>query len=68
MIELIFVACLRLAADLREERSKVHTAEIGIMGCMVTAQAELAAWTQAHPEFEVGRWSCRWVGSAGLAA
>ena len=46
MIELIFVACLKLAADACEERSKVHTAEIGIMGCMVTAQAELAAWTE----------------------
>ena len=68
MIELIFVACLKLAAASCEERSKVHAAEIGIMGCMVTAQAELAAWTEAHPRFQVVRWSCRWVGSDGLGA
>jgi hypothetical protein len=68
VIELIFVACLKLAANSCEERSKVHTAEIGIMGCMVTAQAELAVWAESHPDLEVVRWSCRWVGSDGLGA
>jgi hypothetical protein len=68
VVELIFVACLTLAPDSCEERSKVHAAEIGIMGCMLTAQAELAAWTESHRDFEVTRWSCRWMGSAGLAA
>ena len=68
MIELIFIARLKLAANSCEERTKVRAAEIGIMGCMPTAQAELAAWAEARPRFEVVRWSCRSVGSAGLAA
>ena len=68
MIELIFVACLRLASDTCEERSELYSAEIGITGCMVTAQAKLAAWSEAHPKFKVVRWSCRWAGSGGLGA
>ena len=68
MIELIFVACLKIAADACEERSHAHMGEIGIMGCMVTAQAQLAEWSGAHPSFEVVRWSCRWVGTSDLGA
>ena len=63
MINLIFITCLKLAVDSCEERSKVYTEDIGIMGCMVTAQAELAAWVGAHPQFKVVRWSCGWVDS-----
>ena len=68
MIELIFVACLRTDALQCEERSHLHLAEIGLMGCMVTAQAELAEWSEAHPAFRVVRWSCRWADTAGLDA
>jgi hypothetical protein len=68
MIELIFVACLKLASDACEERSHLHMAEVGIMGCMLTAQAHLAEWSETHPGFEVVRWSCRWSGSGGAAA
>ena len=68
MIELIFVACLKLAAGVCEERSHVHMAEVGLMGCMVTAQAQLAQWASAHPEFRVVRWSCRWVDPSDLEA
>jgi hypothetical protein len=68
MIELIFVACLKLASGSCEERSHLHMAEIGIMGCMLTAQALVADWSGAHPEFEVVRWSCRWAGSGATGA
>jgi hypothetical protein len=68
MIELIFVACLTLAPDACEEHSKVYMAEIGLMGCMVTAQAQLAEWTAARPRFRVVRWSCRWVDTRSGAA
>jgi len=68
VIELIFVACLKLAPDACEERSHIHMAEIGLMGCMVTAQAQLAEWASAHPQFDVVRWSCRWVDPSRLGA
>ena len=65
MIELIFVACLKLASGSCEERSHLHMAEIGIMGCMLTAQALVADWSGAHPEF---RGSLRSVLPIGQAA
>ena len=68
MIELIFVACLRTDALRCEEQSQLFTAEIGIMGCMVTAQAHLAEWSAGHPELEVVRWSCRFAGTGSLGA
>jgi catechol-2,3-dioxygenase len=68
MIELIFVACLRTDALQCDERSRLYTAEIGLMGCMVTAQAELADWSQAHPHLRVVHWSCRWADTARLGA
>jgi hypothetical protein len=68
VIELIFVACLRTDALQCDERSRLYTAEIGLMGCMVTAQAELAAWSETHPAFRVVRWSCRWADSTDLGA
>jgi hypothetical protein len=68
MIELIFVACLRIDALRCEERSQIYIGEIGIMGCMVTAQPELARWSDAHPELEVVRWSCRFAGTGGAGA
>jgi hypothetical protein len=68
MIELIFVACLRTDALLCEERSHLYLAEIGLLGCLATAQAHLAEWSGAHPELEVVRWSCRFAGTAGARA
>jgi hypothetical protein len=68
MIELIFVACLRTDALLCEERTHLHMAEIGLLGCMVTAQAQLAEWSEAHPELRVVRWTCRWAKTAGARA
>jgi hypothetical protein len=68
MIELIFIACLRTDALLCEERSQLHMAEVGILGCLLTAQAQLAEWSGSHPEFEVVRWSCRFAEAADVRA
>jgi hypothetical protein len=68
VIELIFLACLRTDALQCEERSKLYLADVGIMGCMVTAQAELALWSDSHPAFRVSRWSCRWADPSRLGA
>jgi hypothetical protein len=68
MIELLFVACLRADLLRCEERSRLFLVENGLMGCMVTTQAELADWSRAHPELRIARWSCRRADTAGLQA
>ena len=57
-----------MKALLCEERSHLHMAEVGILGCMLTAGAQLAEWSGSHPEFEVVRWSCRFAGTADARA
>jgi hypothetical protein len=64
MIELLFVACLATAADTCAEHSLLRMPETGLMGCMVTAQAQLARWGEAHPGHRVVRWSCRRAGAS----
>ena len=68
MIELVFVACLATAADACAERSLLRLPESGLTGCMVTAQAQLARWGEAHPGYRVVRWSCRWAGTSDVDA
>ena len=47
MIELVFVACLATAADTCAEHSLLRLPETGLMGCMATAQAQLARCQRA---------------------
>lgn len=59
MIELLFVACLKTLPSACEERSLLHLAEVGVEQCLMQAQPQLAAWSEAHPNLRVVRWSCR---------
>lgn len=68
MIELVFVACLATAADVCAERSLLRLPESGLTDCMVTAQAQLAQWGEAHPGYRVVRWSCRWTETSDVDA
>lgn len=61
MIQLIFIACLAASPDRCQEHSVSLLPEIGIMGCMVTAQPELARWAEQHPSHRVVRWRCGWL-------
>lgn len=61
MIQLVFVACLTAMPDQCHERAVVLLPEIGLIGCMTTAQPQLAAWSEQHPKHRVVRWSCAWV-------
>jgi hypothetical protein len=63
MIELVFVACLAAAGGCGEHHL-LRLPETGLTGCMVTAQAQLARWGEAHPDHRVVRWSCRWTGAS----
>jgi hypothetical protein len=68
MIELAFVVCLRLMPDRCEDRSILYLPEITLMGCMMQAQPQLAAWCEAHPDLQVARWSCRLTQDGALKA
>ena len=67
MLELAFMVCLRLAATECEERTIAMLPEVGIMGCMMQAQPELARWSEVHPNLTINRWSCRPANPLGKA-
>ena len=59
MIELVFLACLRISPeDCQEKVVKFMPAAAAAL-CMVQAQPELAAWASAHPERRIAKWRCR---------
>lgn len=68
MIELAFVVCLRFSPALCEERSIPLLGDVGLMGCMMEAQPQLAAWIQSHPDRQVARWRCQPLGAEGERA
>jgi hypothetical protein len=68
MIELVFIACLQTLPTECEERSMAHLPEVGHMGCLMTAQPQLALWSEAHPHFTITRWSCRDVRDRDIRA
>jgi hypothetical protein len=61
MIELIFITCLAASPDRCEERAVALLSDVGLMGCLTTAQPQLALWSEQHPGYRVVRWSCGWV-------
>jgi hypothetical protein len=58
MIELSLTAC-------RDDRacrnfSMLYDAyQVSLMTCMIAGQREVAAWSLAHPGWNVARWSCQ---------
>ena len=60
MIELVFVACLLSPQEFCDERHVLHLPDIGIMDCMMTAQPQMAKWVEAHPNYKITSWKCRW--------
>lgn len=58
MIELVFLACLRLAPDRCEERRLAYLMDVNLAVCTMNAQGYLAAWAAEHPDFTVGSWRC----------
>ncbi|MBY6006215.1 hypothetical protein KUV62_19990 [Salipiger bermudensis] len=58
MIELVFVACLMVDTQHCEQRSLLFQ-DIGIMTCMMQGQAQLAQWSNGHPNWQIQSWKCR---------
>lgn len=67
MIELVFVACL-LTGSACEERVQALLPDSGLMGCMLTAQQQLAQWTDRNPGYRIKRWSCSFAGERPMRA
>lgn len=61
MIELLAVVCTGAMAC-RDISYTYDARQVGMMTCMLGAQAELAKWSQSHPGWQVTRWSCGVVG------
>jgi hypothetical protein len=61
MIELLFITCLAASPNHCEERAVALLPYTGLVGCMMTAQPQLALWSERHPGHRVVRWSCGWV-------
>ena len=62
-IELAFVACL-ISAEEQCKEEKILAVEGTLLGCIVNAQAELAAWNQRYPGWQIKEFSCRYTRTA----
>jgi hypothetical protein len=58
MIELAFVACLAGSPSTCEDHG-LRYADVSLMACVMQAQAQLAAWTEHNPGWDIQRWTCR---------
>ncbi len=58
MIELVFIACLKTAPAVCDERRIGYLDDVGLTACMIQAQPQLAQWMATHPNLTVARWSC----------
>ncbi len=59
MIELLFVACLRLSPEVCHEERMLVFDNLGPMACMLQTQPRLARWVEEHPAHVVARFRCR---------
>lgn len=58
MIELVLLACL-YSKPTHCERFYLATEEtMSIMECMITGQFRAVQWHEAHPGWQLRRWSC----------
>ncbi|MCB2053518.1 MAG: hypothetical protein KDE35_04665 [Geminicoccaceae bacterium] len=58
MIELVFLVCLAAAPNACEEQVLPPEPDVGIVGCLMSAQPRLARWAETHPAHRIVRWRC----------
>lgn len=59
MITIILSACLIGDVHVCRDHRIPLTADVSTMQCMVSAQFQIAKWTEEHPQWRVVRWKCR---------
>jgi hypothetical protein len=58
VLELVFIACLKVApADCSEQRL-AFLARSDLAVCTLNAQPHLAAWAREHSDFTITSWRC----------
>jgi hypothetical protein len=62
LIELAFIACM-ISADDQCREENILAVDSTLLGCLVNAQAELAAWNQRHTAWQIKEFSCRYTRS-----
>ncbi|QBX33849.1 hypothetical protein E4L95_03560 [Paracoccus liaowanqingii] len=68
MIELLFVVCLSSEPASCRDRSMIFTEDIGLMGCMMGAQSQLAKWVETRPQERIVSWRCKAAGASERSA
>jgi hypothetical protein len=58
MIELVFLACLRVTPDVCDERRLSYQNLKDLAVCTMNAQPYLAQWARDHPAYTVTTWRC----------
>lgn len=59
MIAIVLSACLISDASVCREHRIPLTADVSAMQCVMTAQLQLARWSEEHPHWRIVRWKCR---------
>jgi hypothetical protein len=58
MIELAFIACLSAGPPACRDQSLLYV-DVSLMLCVLRGQAQLAAWSEQNPDWEIQEWACR---------
>jgi hypothetical protein len=58
MLELVFIACLKVAPTDCSEQRLAFLARSDLAICTLHAQQHLAAWAREHSEFIITSWHC----------
>jgi hypothetical protein len=58
MLEIVFIACLKLTPTDCSEKRLSFLARVDLAVCALHAQHHLAAWVRDHPAFTVTAWRC----------
>ena len=63
MIELVVTVCLMTDPSRCRDVSLVYAGEdVSPMQCLMQSPAEIAKWSEGHPNWYAKRWSCRPAG------
>ena len=62
MIELVFLACFGTGPATICSDKGILLSDTSVMGCMMSAQPQLAIWVEEHPGWVIQRWTCQPVG------
>jgi hypothetical protein len=58
MLELVFIACLKVAPIDCSERRLAFLSRSDLAVCTLHAQQHLAAWARDHSDFTITSWRC----------